>query len=70
MADVAGAEMEQAGTGDMAVVVDTVLQAEQQGTCAVLVSAVDVLQGQDKALACWAFVACVQEQAQRWEHQP
>ena len=29
MADVAGAEMEQAGTGDMAVVVDTVLQAEQ-----------------------------------------
>jgi len=31
---------------------------EQQGTCAVLVSAVGVLQGQDQALACSAFVGC------------
>ena len=57
VADMVGTE-EEAGIADKAVVVDTVVQAEQQGTCAVLVSAVGVLQGQDQVLAYSPFVGC------------
>jgi len=46
------------GIGDKAVVVDTVVLAEQQGTCAVLVPAVGALQGQAWVLAYWAFLGC------------
>ena len=58
VADMVGTEKEEAGIVDKAVVVDTVVQAEQQGTCAVLVSAVGVLQGQDQVLAYSPFVGC------------
>ena len=55
VAGMVGTEKEEA---DKAVVVDTVVQAEQQGTCAVLVSAVGVFQGQDQALPYSPFVGC------------
>lgn len=46
------------------VVVDILV--EQQGTCAVLASAVDVLQGHDQTQA---LVGCDLELAQTWEYQ-
>ena len=48
VAGMAGTGKEDTGTVDKAVEVDTVVLAEQQGTCSVLVSAVDAHQGQDQ----------------------
>ena len=45
------------GIGDKVVVVDTVVLAEQQGTCAVLASAVGA-----RVLAYWAFLGCLTRQ--------
>ena len=63
----AGTENVETSVDYKAVVVDTVALAEQQGTCVVVVSAVDAHQGQGQALAYQTSVACDQELAQEWE---
>ena len=67
VAGMVGTQKGETDVGDMAVVVDTVALAEQQGTCAVLASAVDAHQGQDQTPA---FVGSDQELAQTWEYRP
>ena len=57
------------GIGDKVVVVDTVVLAEQQGTCAVLASAVGALQGQTRVLAYWDFLGCLTRQGpESWRY--